>query len=108
MEHINSVRPSSIINIYLLFTLPFDIAQSRTLWIDRATNSIAAVYTSAIGIKLMIIVTEAIEKRHILLQQYQSISPEATSGIYSRSFFFWLNKLMTTGFNKVLSNEDCK
>ena len=56
----------------------------------------------------MLLVTEAIEKRHILLREYQYMSPEATSGIYSRSFFFWLNQLMTTGFNRVLNNEDCK
>jgi ATP-binding cassette subfamily C (CFTR/MRP) protein 1 len=54
----------------------------------------------------MILITEAIEKRDILLDRYQNSSPEITSGIYSRSFFWWLNKLMTTGYRRVIQNED--
>jgi hypothetical protein len=54
----------------------------------------------------MILIAEAIEKRGILLGPYQEYSPEATSGIYSRSFFWWLNKLMTTGYRRVIQNED--
>lgn len=105
-EHIRSVRPSAIINVYLLLTLPFDIARARTLWIGGATRSIAAVFTSTLGVKIMILITEAIEKRGILLDRYQDSSPEVTSGIYSRSFFWWLNKLMTTGYRRVIQNED--
>jgi len=96
-EHIYSVRPSTIINIYLLFTLPFDAARCRTLWINSNTKTVAAVFTSTIGVKILIIIAEAIEKRGILLSRYQNTSPEVTSGIYSRSFFWWLNGLMTTG-----------
>lgn len=101
-----SIRPSAIINVYLLLTLPFDIARSRTLWEMGATRSFAALFSSAVGMKFMILLSEAMEKRGILLDRYQNSSPEATSGIYSRSFFFWLNKLMTTGFTRTLSNED--
>lgn len=105
-EHLHSIRPSAIINVYLLLTLPFDIARTRTLWLDGSTKSVAAVFSSTVGIKWMILIVEAIEKRGILLERYQGKSPEATSGIYSRSFFFWLNSLMTSGFHKVLNNED--
>jgi len=105
-EHMYSVRPSAIINTYLILTLPFDIARCRTLWQDGATQSIAGAFSSAVGIKVIIVITEAIEKRNILLDRYQNTSPEVTSGIYSRSFFWWLNTLMTTGFHKVLTNED--
>jgi ATP-binding cassette subfamily C (CFTR/MRP) protein 1 len=105
-EHVRSIRPSAIINVYLLFTLPFDIARARTLWLSGATRSIAAVFTSTLGVKIMILITEAIEKRGILSDRYQNSSPEVTSGIYSRSFFWWLNKLMTTGYRRVIQNED--
>jgi hypothetical protein len=89
-----------------LLTLPFDAARARTLWIAGATRPIAAVFTSTLGVKIMILVIEAVEKRGILLEPYQGTSPEATSGIYSRSFFWWLNKLMTTGYRRVIQNED--
>ena len=54
----------------------------------------------------MILIAEAIEKRSILIDRYRNSSPEVTSGIYSRSFFWWLNTLMTTGFRRVIQNED--
>ncbi|KAE8452406.1 hypothetical protein EG329_001107 [Mollisiaceae sp. DMI_Dod_QoI] len=105
-EHLYSIRPSAIINVYLLITLPFDIARCRTLWMLGSTKSVAAAFSSAIGIKCIVLIAEAVEKRQILLSRYRHTSPEATSGIYSRSFFFWLNNLMRTGFTRVLNNED--
>lgn len=105
-EHLHTIRPSPIINVYLLLTLLFDIARSRTLWLAGTSGSIATVFTAAVGVKTVILVAEAIEKRGILLPRYQSSSPEVTSGIYSRSFFWWLNTLMTTGFRRVIHNED--
>jgi len=105
-EHLRSVRPSAIINAYLLLTVPFDIARIRTLWLNGHTNNVAAAFSSGFAVKLMILVAEAVEKRPILLDRYRHSSPEFTSGLYSRSFFWWLNKLMTTGFRRVLTNED--
>ena len=96
-EHLYSLRPSAIINIYLIITLPLDVARSRTLWLNGAINSVASIFTSAIGVKVVILIAEAIEKNRILLDRYRYSSPEVTSGIYSRSFFWWLNSLMTTG-----------
>lgn len=105
-EHVHSVRPSAIINVYLFITLPFDAARCRTLWINGATRSLAAVFTSTLGIKIMILIAEAIEKRDILLARYRYTSPEVTSGIYSKSFFWWLNGLLKLGFRRVINNED--
>lgn len=60
-----------------------------------SAKALSITFSSAVGIKSMILIIEAIEKRSILLDRYMHVSPEATSGIYSRSFFFWLNKLST-------------
>ncbi|CCG83568.1 putative ABC multidrug transporter [Taphrina deformans PYCC 5710] len=108
MEHIRSIRPSEIINVYLLFTLLFDIVQTRTLWLNAATfsSTLPAVLTSSVGVKLLLLVTEAKEKRGILLEHYLDTSPEVTSGIYSRSFFWWLNKLMQDGFQGNIKSHD--
>jgi ABC-type multidrug transport system fused ATPase/permease subunit len=93
-------------NGYLLLTLIFDIARLRTLFITNASRSIAGCFASMVGVKAMVLFAEATEKRAILLEPYQNLSPEETSGIYSRSFFFWLNWLMTTGFRRLLQNND--
>lgn len=71
-----------------------------------APPHIAAVSTSTVGVKLALTITEAIEKRRILLEPYRDVHPEATSGIYSRAFFWWLNTLMTIGFRRIIRVDD--
>ncbi|RDW71574.1 cyclic peptide transporter [Coleophoma cylindrospora] len=105
-EHFRSLRPSDITNTYLFITLLFDIARTRTLWIQHAPKPIAAVFSAMLAVKLSVAITEAVEKRGMLLPPYRHVSPEATSGIYSRAFFWWLNKIMTVGFRRVIRDED--
>lgn len=50
-------------------------------------RSIATVFNGSLIVKLLVLVTEAMEKRDILLSRYQHHPPEATSGIYSRRLF---------------------
>ncbi|KAJ5790163.1 ABC transporter integral membrane type 1 [Penicillium psychrosexuale] len=105
-EHARSVRPSTIINVYLLFTLLFDSVIARTLWLSDHDSIISGLFTSTVAIKLFVLTSEAWEKRPILLSQYQDLSPEATSGILARSVFWWLNSLMRTGFARSLTDHD--
>lgn len=106
LEHVRSLSPSPIINGYLLLTLVFDIARVRSLFLDDTSRLIAGCFASMMGVKVMVLLAEAIEKRYILLEPYRDLSPEETSGIYSKSFFFWLNQLMTSGFHRILRNHD--
>ncbi|KAH7410668.1 putative ATP-binding cassette transporter [Cadophora sp. MPI-SDFR-AT-0126] len=105
-EHTRSIRPSTIINTYFFITLIFDTARTRTLWISHAPIAISGVFTAATILKFVAAITEAIEKRNILLPPYQRGSPEATSGIYSRSLFWWLNGLMRIGYRRVVKEDD--
>ncbi|PVH78403.1 putative ATP-binding cassette transporter [Cadophora sp. DSE1049] len=105
-EHTRSIRPSTIINTYLFITLIFDTARTRTLWISHAPIAITGVFTAATILKFAVAIAEAIEKRKILLPPYQRGSPEATSGIYSRSLFWWLNGLMRIGYERVVKEDD--
>ncbi|OQD66811.1 hypothetical protein PENPOL_c004G00223 [Penicillium polonicum] len=105
-EHARSVRPSTIINVYLLFTLLFDCVVARTLWLADYDSTISGLFTSTVAIKLFVLTSEAWGKRPILLSQYQYLSPEATSGILARGVFWWLNSLMRTGFTRSLTDHD--
>ncbi|KAG9231678.1 putative multidrug resistance-associated protein [Amylocarpus encephaloides] len=105
-EHVRTLTPSTIINSYLFVTLLFDVARTRTLWIQSAPKPLTAVFTATTVVKFGIAVIESIEKRGILLFQYQHSSPEATSGIYNRSFFWWLNGIMRLGFRQVIKLSD--
>lgn len=105
-EHSRSVRPSFIINIYLLISIPFDVARSRTLWLIPFTQNVALVVTISTVVKLGVLILEASGKREILLDRYRDLPPEATSGIINRSLFWWLNPLLKTGFFKTLLLND--
>lgn len=108
-EHARSVRPSFILNAYLFCSLLFDIARTRTLWL-RSANSfndiIATVTTVSLGVKALLVVLEAVEKRHILESDFQGYPPEATAGLYNQAVFYWLNPLFKNGFSNFLSIED--
>lgn len=105
-EHSRSVRPSFIINLYLFVSIAFDVARTRTLWLMQHTQNIALVLTISTVVKLGVLILEANSKREILLDRYRHLPPEATSGIYSRSVFWWLNPLLKKGFFKTLLLND--
>lgn len=105
-EHTRSVSPSTLINVYLVFTLLFDCVITRTLWLLRDVDVVARLFTSAAVTKLLVLAVEAWEKRSILLAQYRELSPEVTSGILNRTVFWWLNPLMKAGFGRLLTDQD--
>lgn len=107
VEHCRSIRPSAVLNIYLFLSLIFDIAQVRTLYLSDVENaSIAPMLTATIVLKFIMLVLEARSKRSFLKQPYRSFPPEATSGPFSRSFFWWLNSLFFRGFRNFLLFDD--
>ena len=105
-EHVNSVQPSTILNVYLFLSLLFDIARSRTLWLQHYNNTLAALLTATIAIKIPILVLEAWNKRRILRPEYQVYPPEAISGIISRLFFWWQLPLFRQGYSETLTVND--
>lgn len=107
-EHARSVRPSFIINLYLIVTALFDAARVRTHWLmtDGDNHTLAAVMTASLAVKLVVLLLEAREKRSLLLGLYSRFSVESTSGLISRSSFWWLNSLLLSGHRNVLSVND--
>ena len=106
VEHERSIRPSLLIQFFLSLTLLLDAARVRTLWLQSYNNAVAAVTTVSFIFKFLLIIFEAVEKRSILRPQWKSTSPEATSGLFSRSVFWWLNGLFRIGFKRSLYMQD--
>ncbi|KFY89738.1 hypothetical protein V500_05527 [Pseudogymnoascus sp. VKM F-4518 (FW-2643)] len=106
VEHSKNTRPSSIINAYLLLTVPFDAAQLRTRWLRGDNLAGNGVASSILAVKLFVLVSEATEKTRILFTPYADGSPENTSGLYSRGLFWWLNPLFRLGFRNVVNDDD--
>lgn len=107
-EHSRSVTPSTIIGLYLLLSLPFDAVRLRTFYLLRGDSArgIANLLTLSVATKAVVLVTEAVEKRSILLEPYRGLPPEATSGLYNRSVFWWINPLLRIGFGRTLRVDD--
>ena len=106
MEHVNSVQPSTILNVYLFLSLLFDVARIRTLWLQQYNNTVAALLTATVIVKVLILILESWNKRRILQSEYQAYPPEAISGIISRLFFWWQIPLLRTGYSRSLKVDD--
>ncbi|GFF43248.1 metal resistance protein YCF1 [Aspergillus udagawae] len=105
-EHQRSVRPSTLLSIYLVFSVLFDAVQARSLWLRSTNGPIAAVFTAALAVKLIITVLEGREKRAISPVPGIKLSPETTSSIYNRTVFWWLNRLFLAGYKSTLRLND--
>ncbi|KAK3371045.1 P-loop containing nucleoside triphosphate hydrolase protein [Lasiosphaeria ovina] len=113
--HTRAVRPSSLLSIFLLSTLLFDAAHTRTLWLRASSQSnghndnktLAYLAIAAAAVKAAVLVAEAVEKRRLLRPAVRALyPPEATSSVFSRVFFTWLNALFRAGFGRVLVVDD--
>jgi ATP-binding cassette subfamily C (CFTR/MRP) protein 1 len=105
LEHRHSIRPSTLITLYLLPSVAFDAVQCRTLWLSsQAPRSVllATIFSISLGFKTGMLVLEVIEKRGILISPWNLSSPESLSGTINRSVFWWLNALFVTGYKGVL------
>lgn len=105
LEHVRSVRPSTLLSVYFGVSTLLDLARVRTLYFVSAPHVVAKIYTASFSIKLVIFFLEITEKRSLLQSQWQYMSPEATSGSYNRALFIWLNKLFFKGFRTLLTIE---
>lgn len=107
LEHRRSVRPSTIVSVYLLFSTLFDVAQCRTLWLlDEFKAMLAPLFTAMLAVKIVMLILELQSKRGSLKVPWRHLSPESTSGIVNRAVFWWLNSLLFRGFRAILSLND--
>lgn len=67
---------------------------------------VATVFATRLAVKLFLAVAECKDKRRHLLPEYANCPPEATSGIYKRASFWWLNELFKKGYSNALTVDD--
>ncbi|KAF7853431.1 hypothetical protein EAF04_010722 [Stromatinia cepivora] len=106
-EQLRSIRPSSLLNLYLFISILFDATQARTLWL-RGTGGgwIRVVFTVSLAVKLLLIALEAREKEPIPKIKGCRLSPETTASVFNRSVFWWLNQLFWSGYRNPLALSD--
>lgn len=106
LEHERAVRPSLLLCNYLLVTVLFDITQSRTLLLRPESINIGKVFVSTVGIKVILLLLEALPKLRCLRKPTQVYTAENTSGPFSLSMFYWITDLIVQGNRKILSLDD--
>ncbi|KUJ11330.1 ABC transporter [Mollisia scopiformis] len=108
-EHSRSVRPSILLQLYLLLTLLFDITQTRTLWLassNAAAFTFSKIFTVSVALKTVIILSESHPKSKWIRWDNEKHSPEETIGIFGLSAYTWLNSTFFGGYTKILSIKD--
>lgn len=105
VEHLKSVKPSTLLITYLLFSIILDLAQARTLFL-LGEKVIAALFSAIMGTKLLLLWIESWEKRAYLKGSFRFLPPESTSNIISKSIFWWLNPVFVKGYKSFLSPGD--
>lgn len=108
LDHSRSPRPSFLLNSYLLLTLIFDVAQTRTLFLlsdDRPELTYSSIFCASIALKGGVLLLEAHQKTRWVTWDAKKHSPEETSGVFSLGVFFWLNRLFLLGYKTVLKSE---
>ncbi|KAM3447999.1 hypothetical protein MY3296_008205 [Beauveria thailandica] len=103
LEHTRSVRPSTLLTLYLGLSTLLDLARVRTLFYLQSANHLAAVFLAGFCVKVVMFALELYEKRRLLRPKWQDSAPEATSSTYSRALFIWLNSLMVKDFRSSLT-----
>lgn len=101
-----SVRPSAMINTFLLFSLLLDMPQARTLWLRADCTSLAAVFSIGMAVKAVTLCLEACTKKRFLLPPYRVNAPEMLVSIYDRTLLWWLNQTFLLGFKSRITSED--
>ncbi|KAB8214073.1 hypothetical protein BDV33DRAFT_228584 [Aspergillus novoparasiticus] len=105
-EHHRSTRPSILLGVYLTISTLLDGSQARTLWLRGSHRPIAIVFFAIVVLKLITLVIESIQKRHLLKGPYSHYPSDALGGIYNRSVFWWLNSLLLQGSSHLFQQRD--
>lgn len=108
LEHGRSRRTSSLLNLYVLFTLLFDIVQARTLWLsvrNQLEGVFARVFTVSVCVKVLVLALETQDKERWISWNTKH-SPEETSGIFSHAVLYWLKQLFLRSFRRTMRFDD--
>ncbi|KAH8195528.1 hypothetical protein TruAng_010313 [Truncatella angustata] len=106
IDHQRSLRPSTLLSLYLSTISILDIARVRTLWLIGSQDGVAAAMTATLALSIVALVLESTEKKSSLKEEKRSGAPEEYSGFWKRTVFAWLVSTFRAGYAKIISVED--
>lgn len=104
-EHVRSIRPSKLLQLYLIVALIVQVVHLRTVWsrhddLVRQVLDIGQVVSCAV-----FLAAESVGKERILLTK-QRRSPQDVNDLFSERLFWWLNNLFKRGYRSMLAPGD--
>ncbi|KAI5196133.1 P-loop containing nucleoside triphosphate hydrolase protein [Aureobasidium subglaciale] len=106
-EHSRSIRPSYLLQTYLLLSLLGRLVHIYTGWPDITATSERAIEISVCISTAILLGIESVQKDGILLSSKQ-YPPQVLRGVFGQRLFLWLNRMFHRGYNTVyeLNNLD--
>lgn len=99
LEHWRSIRASTLLLLYLAYSMVADGMRARTLWGMPHTHAVAAVLTTCCVCKLLLLCIE-LQPKTVRLASHQP-TPDEQANILSRVFLLWLLPLFKLGRKKL-------
>lgn len=106
VDHQRSLRPSTLLSLYLSALVILDIPRVRTLWLIQGANGEAAAMTVSLVLTAVSLLVESTEKRSSVAEEKRLGAPEEYSGFWTRTVFAWLVATFRAGYSKVLVQDD--
>ncbi|ETS75107.1 hypothetical protein PFICI_13591 [Pestalotiopsis fici W106-1] len=107
IDHQRSLRPSTLLSLYLSVVIILNIARVRTLWLVGIIPAEAANLTLTFALTMATFLLESTEKKStIITEERRYGAPEEYSGFWTRTAFAWLAATFRAGYSKVIVQED--
>jgi ATP-binding cassette subfamily C (CFTR/MRP) protein 1 len=95
-EHTRSLRPSYVLQTYLLTSLLGRLVDIYADWENPSSDSIKTLEIVLCPLAAIFLAAESVRKDSILLEKKQH-PPQALIGVFGQRLFLWLNRLFKRG-----------
>jgi ATP-binding cassette subfamily C (CFTR/MRP) protein 1 len=105
VEHTRTVRPSTLITTYLIWTIAISVISNNNLHSRSGTSIISWLLSSSTATKIILLCLEQRPKERTV-KLGVGYSPEEISGILGRIVVWWLIPLFRKGYKSIITQED--
>ncbi|KAK7753242.1 hypothetical protein SLS62_004761 [Diatrype stigma] len=107
IDHQRSLRPSTLLGLFLSVLVILDTARVRTLWLTGSASGEAAAMAVTLALTVVALLLESTEKRSsVIVEEKRFGAPEEYSGFWTRTAFAWLVTTFRVGYSKVIIQDD--
>lgn len=107
LEHTRAVRPSHLLQFFLLVLLLCDGVRLRTLFLMDYPPSLVTSASIHTFLTAMLLLLESLDKRELFSSDRdRTLPPEETIGLFGKRLFWYLNRLFKDGYRKILKPGD--